>query len=75
MTTLALKRKYKGEYFVENNQVLIRLLNCFSLTGIGPNSWEIIIEDKNSGKELLHEWFETKKSASKFGANWVIENL
>lgn len=75
METLALKKKYKGIYEVENNEVLISLSNPFSCCGMGTNAWEMIIEDKVTGEELLHEWFETKKGASKFGANWVIKNL
>ncbi len=75
MKTLALKRKYKGVYEVQNEQIFISLSNPFSANGMGTNAWEMIIEDKINSEELLHEWFETKKEASEFGAKWVIENL
>tara|TARA_R100000541_G_scaffold58435_1_gene69686 strand:- start:696 stop:923 length:228 start_codon:yes stop_codon:yes gene_type:complete len=75
MTTLALTRKFKGTYGVENESIFISLSNCFRANGCGTNSWELIIEDKISGKELLHEWFDTKKEASLFGADFIMDNL
>jgi len=75
MRTLALKRKYKGIYEVENDKIKISLSNPYSANGFGTNAWELIIYNKKNGKELLHEWFETKKEASRFGAKWVIKNL
>lgn len=74
MRTLALKRKYKGIYEVENSDILISISNPYSANGMGTNAWETIIECKKTGKELRHEWFDTKKQASVFGAKWVIEN-
>ena len=75
MTTLSLKRKYKGIYEVQNNDIRINISNPYASNGFGTNSWETIIECKKTGEELRHEWFDTKKQASQFGAKWVIENL
>ena len=73
MKTLALKRRYKGIYEVQNDDILISISNPYSANGIGTNAWETIIECKKTGEELRHEWFDTKKQASEFGAKWVIE--
>ena len=75
MTTLALNKKYRGIYEVENSEIRISLSNAFASNGIGTDSWEMIIECKKTNNELVHEWFDTKKEASKFGAKWVIKNL
>lgn len=75
MITLALTRKFKGTYEAENESTFISLSNCYSANGCGSNSWELVIEDKISGEELLHEWFDTKKQASLFGAEFVMNNL
>ena len=76
MITLNLKRKHTGIYEVETEEILISISNPHSSGGMGSNEWQLVIEDKTDGdKELVNEWFETKKEASQFGANWVIENL
>jgi len=75
MRTLALKKQSKGIYEVQNDNILISISNPYSASGMGTNAWETIIECKNSVRILRHEWFDTKKQASEFGAKWVIENL
>ena len=76
MTTLNLKRKHTGIYEVENEEILISISNPYSSDRMGSNAWQLVIEDKtNEDKELVNEWFDTKKEASQFGARWVIENL
>ena len=75
MRTLALNRKYKGIYEVQNEDILISISNPYAANGgMGTNSWETIIECKKTGEELIHEWFDTKKQASEFGADWVMRN-
>ena len=48
MRTLALKRKYKGIYEVENDKIKISLSNPYSATGFGTNAWELIIDNKKN---------------------------
>ena len=74
MYTLALKRKYKGMYEVQNEDILISISNPYSANGMGSNAWEAIIECKKTGEELRHEWFDSKKQASEFCAKWVINH-
>ena len=75
MATLNLKRKLKGNYEAESENIIIRITNPYAMLGIGTNMWEMTIEEKSTGIELFHDWFDTKKDASKFGAEWVFKNL
>tara|TARA_R110002072_G_scaffold256167_3_gene415009 strand:- start:744 stop:959 length:216 start_codon:yes stop_codon:yes gene_type:complete len=67
--TLSLNRVAKGYY--ENNVGVIRisLNNPYIYLGEGSNSWQLTIEV--DGDELVSEYFDTKKQASTFGAQFI----
>jgi len=73
MTTLKLKRKSKGSYFAKANSIYIVIENPFVCVGMGSKSWELVIEIDE--KQVLNEYFPTKKSANLFAVNWVNKNL
>jgi len=75
MITLNLKRKHRGIYEVEAGEILVNVSNPYLSDGISQNRWQLIIIEKTDYKELLNEWFPTKKEASEFGARWIIRNL
>lgn len=84
MATLALKRKHRGYYEVENDTHLITVANASS------GDWEVVVEEKThlaidqfskeknlvQMTEVLFQCFtDTKKQAVQVGTNWVIDNL
>ena len=73
MAALNLKKKSKGSYFVKAQNIEIIIENPFICVGMGSNAWELIILINE--EIVLNEYFQTKKSANIFAANWVNENL
>ncbi len=77
MTTLALKRKSKANYEVKSDDLTITVENPFKSTGMGSNAWNITIELDNGNDDdyiFVSEYFDTKKQASQWGADWVVKN-
>ena len=67
--TLNLKRVGNGYYERNIGDVRISLSNPFVYLGEGSEAWQLWIEVE--GTVLLNEWFDTKKQASKFGAQFI----
>jgi len=81
---LNLKRKYQGEYEVQNDTHIITVVK----TPCGH--WEVVVQEKTHldvdlfSKEknlvqmtevLFQCYTDTKKQAVRIGTDWVIENL
>tara|TARA_R110001592_G_C12648519_1_gene701048 strand:+ start:87 stop:302 length:216 start_codon:yes stop_codon:yes gene_type:complete len=67
--TLNLKRVGNGYYERNIGDVRISISNPFVYLGEGSKAWQLWIEVE--GNVLLDEWFDTKKQASKFGAQFI----
>jgi len=67
--TLNLNRVAKGYYQNNVGAIRISLNNPYIYLGEGSKAWQLTIEV--SGVELISEYFNTKKEASQFGANFI----
>tara|TARA_R110002153_G_scaffold1484_1_gene7644 strand:- start:47 stop:262 length:216 start_codon:yes stop_codon:yes gene_type:complete len=67
--TLNLKRVGNGYYERNIGDVRISISNPFVHLGEGSKAWQLWIEVE--GNVLLDEWFDTKKQASTFGAQFI----
>jgi hypothetical protein len=70
---LNIKRKYTGIYNAEDNNYFIKLSNPYKANGMGTNRWELTIESKLDNTEIYRDWFESRKEASQFGAEWILD--
>ena len=66
---LNLYRVSKGDYENNSGDVRISLNNPFIMLGEGSNAWQLTIEV--AGEELVSQYFDTKKQASTFGAQFI----
>ena len=76
MKTLKLKRKYTASYEFKDGNLTIKIVNPFKANGIGSDAWNIVIEHYNGNDDdyvYISEYFDTKKQASIFGANWLLD--
>ena len=67
--TLNLYRVSKGDYENNSGDVRISLNNPFIMLGEGSKAWQLTIEV--AGEELVSQYFDTKKQASTFGAQFI----
>mgnify|MGYP003625790612 FL=1 len=67
--TLNLNRVDKGYYQNNIGSIRISINNPYIYLGEGSNAWQLTIEV--AGTELVSEYFNTKKEASQFGANFI----
>jgi hypothetical protein len=66
MRTLNLRMLYPGYYTNTFDDITITVSK-------GRVSWQLTIEDEKS--VLYQSFFDSKKEAMDYGANWVINNL
>jgi hypothetical protein len=74
--TLDLDKKRRGHYSKKVGGIEISITNATEETGI-KSDWQLIItDDANENEEwvILNEFFPTKRAATQFAVEWVVNN-